>query len=250
MIKFIIATLFIVLFSAGLSGCANVIKTNKVLEKPIKAVYLDRKAVLRGLERNYSKFGGISGRLTLKIIGSGFSFEQEGLYKYIKGRCIKLTIFDPYGDVLFYGKLNKNGKAAYFYPRLKRTNTVSIDKEDKKYKGTKLAIKRIFDTFKIILNLNSLKKIKNSTVFYNTANGYFFDRISPAVDYYISVNKRFFIDRITEVKDSKIIESAMFKDFILNSKGVFPSKIFVDDYLYNVKIELSLSKKSKAFSLN
>ena len=50
------------------------------------------------------------------------------------------------------------------------------------------------------------------------------------------------------MKKGKKIESVRFKDYVLKGSGanksMVPLKIYVDDYLYNVKMNIKLSKGS------
>ncbi|MHB8232321.1 MAG: hypothetical protein ACYDDB_05410 [bacterium] len=245
-IKILILFVFI---SLSLSGCASYVKNSEKPESGTVTAYKSRNEVLKGLNENYGQFKGISGRLAISAKSDNFSFEQTGLYKYIRGRYMQFTIFDMYGDALFYIKIfkvpNKTVKAVFFDAGHGKLKSVDFDKE---YTGKMLMYKRLFKVFKIFLNLNSLDKIKKAGLFYNTREGFFFDyrnKNKKRESYYIYVNKKYLIDKITAVRHKKITEIAYFKDYILKGGSMVPLKIYVDDYLYNVKIKVALSKGSK-----
>ena len=237
---------FALFISLGLSGCASYVKTPP---PPVKtaAAYKSRSEVLAGLDKNYGRFKGLSGRIRISAAGSHFSFEQAGLYKYVGGKYMRFTILDMYGDVLFYAKISEAGNRAVFLDP-KRGGLKSINLY-KKYRGKMLMYRRLLDVFKIFLNTDSLDKIKKAGLFYNTNNGFFFGyrplSDKTADNYYIYVGKDYLIRKITAVKHKKITETVRFKDYILKGGSMVPLKIYVDDYLYNVKIKVALSKGSK-----
>ena len=240
--------IFALFISLGLSGCASYVKTVSLpSSKAAGAPYKSRSEVLAGLDKNYGRFKGLSGRLRISAAGSHFSFEQAGLYKYVGGKYMRFTILDIYGDVLFYAKISEAGNRAVFSDP-KRGGLKSINL-DKKYRGEMLMYRRLLDVFKIFLNTDSLDKIKKAGLFYNTNKGFFFG-YRPLSDktadgYYICVGKDYLIRKITAVKHKKITETVRFKDYILKGGSMVPLKIYVDDYLYNVKIKVALSKGSK-----
>jgi hypothetical protein len=240
--------IFALFISLGLSGCALNVKTPRPpTGKTAPAVYKSRSEVLAGLDKNYGRFKGLSGRFVLSADGSRFSFEQAGLYKYVGGKYMRFTILDIYGDVLFYAKISESGNRAVFWDAKRGAlKSVSLDK---KYTGKFLMYKRLLDVFKILLNMDSLDKIKKAGLFYNTAKGFFFGyrplSDKTADSYYICVGKDYLIRKITAVKNKKINETVRFKDYILKDGSMVPLKIYVDDYLYNVKIKIALSKGSK-----
>ncbi|MHB1601745.1 MAG: hypothetical protein ACYCUT_09250 [bacterium] len=243
--RILTAVLFV---SVCLSGCAPYVKTVSLpAGKTAVQPYKSRNEVLAGLDKNYGRFKGLSGRLEISARGSRFSFEQAGLYKYAAGKYMQFTILDMYGDELFYIKIFKNeNRAVFFDPKYRRLKYIDIDK---KYKGKKLMYQRLFSVFKIFLNMNSLEKIKKAGIFYNTSKGFFFgyrpisDKTADA--YYICVGKNYLIRKISAVANKKITETVRFKDYILKGGSMVPLKIYVDDYLYNVKIKVALSKGSK-----
>jgi hypothetical protein len=242
---------FALFISLGLSGCASYVKTPP---PPVKtaAAYKSRSEVLAGLDKNYGRFKGLSGRLRISAAGSHFSFEQAGLYKYVGGKYMRFTILDMYGNVLFYAKISEAGNRAVFLdPKSGGLKSINLDK---KYRGKMLMYRRLLDVFKIFLNTDSLDKIKKAGLFYNTNKGFFFGYRQPsnkqlsdktADSYYICVGKDYLIRKITAVKHKKITETVRFKGYILKGGSMVPLKIYVDDYLYNVKIKVALSKGSK-----
>ena len=235
-----------VLVSLSFSGCAVYVKNAGKPENRAVRAYKSRNEVLAGLNENYGHFKGMSGRLTISAKSRNFAFEQAGLYKYIRGGYMQFTIFDMYGNTLFYIKIFKAGNKAVFFDA-GRGSLTSLD-FDKKYTGRMLMYKRLFKVFKIFLNLNSLDKIKKAGLFYNTDRGFFFNyrnKNKKGESYYICVNKKYLIDKITAVRHKKINEIAYFKDYIAKGGSMVPLKIYVDDYLYNVKIKVALSKGSK-----
>jgi hypothetical protein len=246
---FISLVLFV---SLSLTGCASYIKTTPPPVNKAVTPYKSRNEVLAGLNDNYGRFKGLSGRLEISASSDRFAFEQAGLYKYVVGKYMQFNILDMYGDVLFYIKIFKDGNKAVFLDA-KRGRLKSID-FGKKYKGRMLAYERLFSVFKIFLNTNSLEKIKKADMFYNTDKGFFFGYRPPqsgktadktADDYYICVGRNYLIRKITAVTHKKITETVRFKDYILKGGSMVPLKIYVDDYLYNVKIKVALSKGSK-----
>jgi hypothetical protein len=237
------ALIIILLISLSLSGCAsNGVSPAEIPHKP--AAYKSRNEVIAGLTKNYGHFKGISGRIRISASTAGFSFEQAGLYKYSAGKYMQFTILDMYGDVLFYAKIFKAGdKAVFFDPKRGKIRKINFDK---KYAGKMLAYQRLFRVFKILLNMNSLTKIKKANQFYNTSNGFFFRYGSNSGSpYYISVSRNYLIRKITAVKNKKILEAVRFKDYVHKGGSMVPLKIYVDDYLYNVKIKVGLSSGSK-----
>ena len=246
---FLIFTLFIIGVSLGLSGCASYVRTAaKTAYTPVMS-YESRSEVLAGLNRNYGRFEGISGRIRITAQSGGFSFEQAGLYRYIVRKYMQFTILDIYGDVLFYAKISKQGKkgdkAVFFYGKSRGIQSINLSK---KYTGKKLSNERLFKVFKIFLNMDDLHKIKKASLFYNTGNGFFFEyrrRGKNAADYYIYVTRTYLVHKITEVEHKKITGLIRFKDYVSKGGSKVPLKIYVDDYLYNVKIKVALSKGSK-----
>ncbi len=242
---FFISALFI---SLGLSGCASYVKTASLPSgKAAVSHYKSRSEVLAGLYKNYGRFKGLSGRLEISAGSAHFSFEQAGLYKYVGGKYMQFTILDMYGNVLFYAKISKAGNMAVFSdPKHGRLESIDFDK---KYKGKMLTYQRLLGVFKIFLNMDSLDKIKKADLFYNTNRGFFFDyrplSDKTADSYYICVGKNYLIRKITAVAHKKTTETVRFKDYMLKGGSMVPLKIYVDDYLYNVKIKVVLSKGSK-----
>ncbi|MCL4321915.1 MAG: hypothetical protein M0016_06460 [Deltaproteobacteria bacterium] len=240
------AILTILIFSSlGFSGCGYYIKKTEKFKKPVNTLYKTKKEVLTGLAKNYENFKGMSGRFVITAYGSYFPFEEAGLYKYVKDKYIKFTILDMYGDQLFYAKIIKGKDKVFFLVR------------GKKYQGKRLLHEKLFRAFRIFLNLNSLYKIKNSDVFYNTGSGFFFEyhkkgsgRHGHNNAYYIYVDRKYLIKKITVVKHKKMLETIYFKDYIPKGGVRIPLKIVVDDYLYNVKIKVAVSKGSKVFYMN
>jgi hypothetical protein len=263
----------LIFISFFFSGCAVNVKTPVQPYSAKPAAYKSRKEVLAGLIKNYGTFGGLSGRLSFKVSDGGFSVEQAGIYKYIAGKYISFMVLDMYGDVLFYAKIikTKNGTEAVFLnPKDGKVKTINLDK---KYKvrindnGKTQNYQRLLRVFKILLFIDKLNKIKKAPVFYNTEKGFFFayggkcegaDMKAQAAHkasncgfsgYYINVSKKYLIRSVTSVKNGKKIESARFKDYVLKGSGanksMVPLKIYVDDYLYNVKMNIRLSKGSK-----
>ncbi len=237
---------FALFISLGLSGCASYVKTPP---PPVKtaAAYKSRSEVLAGLDKNYGRFKGLSGRIEISARSAHFSFEQAGLYKYVGGKYMRFTILDMYGNVLFYAKISEAGNRAVFSdPKHGGFKSINLDK---KYRGKMLMYRRLLDVFKIFLNTDSLDKIKKAGLFYNTNKGFFFGyrplSDKTADSYYICVGKDYLIRKITAVKHKKITETVRFKGYILKGGSMVPLKIYVDDYLYNVKIKVALSKGSK-----
>ncbi|MGC8553986.1 MAG: hypothetical protein ACP5NA_00620 [Candidatus Acidulodesulfobacterium sp.] len=246
----LISLIFISFF---LSGCAINVKT--AVQPAKKTVsYKSRKEVLAGLIKNYGTFGGLSGRLSFKVSDGGFSVEQAGIYKYIAGKYISFMILDMYGDVLFYAKIIKTKKgteAVFLNPKDGKVKSINLDE---KYKvqinnnDKTQNYKRLLRVLKILLFIDKLNKIKKAAVFYNTVKGFFF-AYRGKCSYYICVSKKYLIRSVTSVKNGKKIESVRFKDYVLKGSGanksMVPLKIYVDDYLYNVKMNIRLSKGSK-----
>ncbi len=234
-----------ILLSLSLGGCAYYVKKTGERRKAPNAAYISRKTVLKRLYENYGRFEGMSGRLTISAKGGSFSFEQAGIYKYITGKYLQFAVPDMYGNILFYIKIYGTGnKAVFLNPKDGKTEMLDLGK---KYTGKMLMYERLFKVFKIFLNLNNLDKIKKAGIFYNTDAGFFFkyrNKIKKAGGYYIYVNKNYLIDKITAVKHGKITEIIYFKNYILKEGSRVPLKIYVDDYLYNVKIKVALSKGS------
>lgn len=242
----ILILIAIALIPLSFSGCAVYVKNREKTENTAAIAYKSRNEVLAGLNENYGRFKGMSGRLTISGKTGNFVFEQAGLYKYIRGEYMQFTIFDIYGNVLFYIKIYKAGnKAVFFNAGSGKLKSLDLDK---KYTGRMLMYERLFKVFKIFLNLNSLSKIKKAGLFYNTKRGFFFNysnKNKKGESYYICVNKKYLIDKITAVKDKKIYETVYFKDYISKGDSMVPLKIYVNDYIYNVKIKVVLSKGSK-----
>ena len=246
-IVLLIPLLFISFF---FSGCAVNVKTAvQPFKKP--AAYKSRKEVLEGLAKNYGTFGGLSGRLRFTVFDGVFSASQAGIYKYIAGKYISFMILDMYGDVLFYAKImkTKNGTEAVFLnPKDGKIKSVNLDKKYKaEIKDKTQNYERLLKVFKILLFMDKLNKIKKASVFYNTDKGFFF-AYDGKCSYYICVSKKYLIRSVTLVKSGKKIESVRFKDYVLKGSGanksMVPLKIYVDDYLYNVKMNIKLSKGS------
>jgi hypothetical protein len=63
--------------------------------------------------------------------------------------------------------------------------------------------------------------------------------------YYIYVNNHFLINKIAAIRNKKFIETITFSRYIKKSGIYLPLKINIDDYLYNVKMTIKLSKGSK-----
>ncbi len=171
-----------------------------------------------------------------------------------------------YGNALFYAKIIKtknSSEAVFLNPEDGKIESIKLAG---KYTGKMRSYERMFRAFKILLNIDDLDKIKRAVTFYNTDKGFFFACPSrknvkcPAADeaaslncgfsgYYISVARNYLIRSITSVGNGKMLEIVRFKDYVL--KGAFgrrsmvPLKIYVDDYLYNVKINIALSKGSR-----
>ncbi len=239
--------IFVLFISLSLSGCASYIKTVPSPAIKPQAVYKTRNQVLAGLDKNYGRFKGLSGRLEISARSGRFAFEQAGLYKYASGKYMQFTILDMYGDVLFYIKIFKAGNKAIFLDR--RLGKIQFIDFNKKYTGKILMYERLFKVFKILLDMNNLEKIKKAGLFYNTSKGFFFGyrpHLGKAADeYYIYVSKNYLIRKITEVTHRKITEIIRFKDYVLKGGSMVPLKMHIDDYLYNVKIKVALSKGSK-----
>ncbi len=238
----------IVIFGVGLlSGCAYAPAVHPSPAARGVFLYKSRAEVLKGLERNYSGFNGMSGRLVFTSEGGGFYAGEEGLYRYIRGKYLEFIIPDMYGDILFYGSLTFNGrekKAVYFYPASKKYIYMDLNK---KYTGRKLAYERLFNALAIFLNLDSLSKIKKSGVFYRTDKGYFFEYKRKSLAYYIYVGGDYLIRKVERVKNGRLESYINFSDYITKEGNKIPLKISVDDYLYNVKIKIAISKKTKVF---
>lgn len=244
-----LAVLFFIFLSLTLSGCSSFVNSPvNVTVKHIPARHESRKTVLSRLRKNYSRFGGMSGTITVKAEGKFFSIEQYGFFKYYKGKSIRFTVPDIYGGTVFDAFLSGSGsgrKVIFFYHGLKEYKTIYMNKE---YSGRELMYKRLFDALFILLNIDSAGKVSNAGVFYNTYAGYFFEFNGKPFDYYIFVNRDFLIDRLVKVKNARKIETATFSGY-RNIGGTWvPLKISVDDYLYNVKIEVNISKDCKVFS--
>lgn len=250
-IKFKYIAYFLIILpvlSLSLGGCANYVKKTA---RPEKALFQSRKMVMAGLLKNYGDFKGMSGRLSILAKGKYFSFEQAGVYKYIKNKYIKFVIPDMYGNVLFYAKIINSGsynKIIFFNPESKKPETINFNK---KYSGKDLMYERLFKSFSIFLNIDSLDKIEYSKVFYNTAGGFFFEyRKANGSYYYICVGKKYLIKKITIVRRKRIIEVVHFNDYILKNKIQIPLRIDVNDYLYNISMKLSISRGSEVFHVN
>ena len=240
----------LIFISFFFSGCAVNVKTAvKPYKKPV--AYKSRKEVLAGLIKNYGTFGGLSGRLRFTVSDGGFSIEQAGIYKYIAGKYISFIILDMYGDVLFNAKIikTKSGtEAVFFNPEDGKIKSINLDKKYKIKTNDKTQnYQRLLRVFKILLFIDKLNKIKKSPIFYNTEKGFFF-AYGGKQGYYICVSKKYLIRSVTSVKNGKEIESVRFKDYVLKGSGantsMVPLKIYVDDYLYNVKMNIRLSKGS------
>ncbi|MDA8052675.1 MAG: hypothetical protein M0012_00795 [Deltaproteobacteria bacterium] len=240
------AILTILIFSSlGFSGCGYYIKKTEKFKKPVNTPYKTKKEVLTGLAKNYENFKGMSGRFVITVNDGDFPLEEAGLYKYIKNKYIKFTILDMYGTPLFYAKIIKGKNKVFFLDSWKQ------------YQGERLLYEKLLRVFRIFLNLNSLYKIKNSDVFYNTDSGFFFEyhkkhggRHGHHNSYYIYVNRKYLIEKITVVKHKKMLETIYFKHYIPKGGVRVPLKIVVDDYLYNVKIKVAVSKGSSVFYMN
>ncbi len=63
--------------------------------------------------------------------------------------------------------------------------------------------------------------------------------------YYIYVNNNFLINKIAAIRNKKFIETIAFSRYIKKNGIYLPLKIDIDDYLYNVKMIIKLSKGSK-----
>lgn len=232
-----------------LSGCAYNIKTERSV-KPVNARFKNKKEVINGLLKNYGNFKGMSGRIDIEVNGKNFSFNRAGLYRYIKNEYVRFVIPDMYGNILLYAKITKSGgKVVFFNTRRNRFESIYLNK---KYSGKRLMYEQLFKLFKIFLNLNSIVKIKKSNVFYNTPDGFFFEYREKSDNYYIYVNSKYLIDKITVVrlKNNKMLESVVFKDYISKGGVKVPLKINIEDYLYNVKIKVMVSKGAKVFYIN
>ena len=260
----------LIFMSFFFSGCAVNVKTAVKPYSKKPAAYKSRKEVLAGLIKNYGTFRGLSGRLRLTVSNGGFAIEQAGIYKYIAGKYINFMILDMYGDVLFYAKIIKTKnrtEAVFLNPKDGKIKSVNLDKRYKvKIKDKTQNYERLLKVFKILLFMDKLNKIKKASVFYNTDKGFFFAYggkcetggkkaadMSKNADcgfsgYYICVSKKYLIRSVTSVKNGKKIESVRFKDYVLKGSGantsMVPLKIYVDDYLYNVKMNIRLSKGS------
>ncbi|MCL4542369.1 MAG: hypothetical protein M1458_01315 [Deltaproteobacteria bacterium] len=248
-----IPAVLIILFVLPLSfsGCGYYVKKTERFKKPVKITYKTEKEVLAGLAKNYENFQGMSGRLVITTYGGRFSLEEAGLYKYVKNKYIKFIISDIYGEPLFYAEIIKGkNKAVFFDPGSDKTKTIYFNK---KYQGKKLLYKRFFLAFRIFLNLDNLHKIKNSDIFYDTADGFFFEYHKRSGgyynNYYIYVDTKYLIKKIVAVRNKKMLEAIYFKNYISKDGIEVPLKINVDDYLYNVKIKVAVSKGSKIFHI-
>ena len=269
----VLASVFLIFISSFFSGCAVNLKTpvKPYVSKP--AAYKSRKEVLAGLIKNYGTFGGLSGRLSFTASNGSFSIEQAGIYKYIAGKYISFMMLDMYGDVLFYAKIIKTKNRTegfYFNTKDGRIKSVNLDKKyDVKINDNDKMqnYERLLKVFKILLFMDKLNKIKKASIFYNTDKGFFFanggkcegtgikaqashkDSGCGFSGYYINVSRKYLIRSITSVKNGKKIEFVRFKDYVLKGSGanksMAPLKIYVDDYLYNVKMNIRLSKGSK-----
>ncbi len=246
-IKILSPFVFIIFLLFSLSGCAYYVKKAPVPLKSGNVIYKSRNEVLKGLAKNYGHFKGMSGRFTMTATGKGFSFEESGLYKYIKGKYVKFIILNIYGNILFYVKLFQgDDRVVFLNPKSKKLKILNLNK---KYRGKILFYERLFGVLEIFLNLDSLDKIRKADVFYNTYGGFFFeyhsrDNNEKDNTYYIYVSKNYLINRITIARHEKMIETVYFKNYILKDGSMVPLKIYVDDYLYNVKIKVGISKGS------
>lgn len=240
--------IILLISSLSFSGCGYYIRKPEKFKKPVKIAYKTKKEVLKELAKNYENFKGMSGRLVITAYGSYFPFEEAGLYKYIKNKYIKFTIIDMYGAPLFYAKIIKGEDRVIFLDsESNKDRTINFKK---KYQGKMLLYENLFRAFRIFLNLNSLYKIKNSDVFYNTGSGFFFEYHKKSDNYYIYVNRKYLIEKITVVKHKKMLETIYFKHYVSKGGIKIPLKINVDDYLYNVKIKVAVSKGSEIFYMN
>ncbi len=244
----------LILSSLALSGCAYYVKKtegpNKEQIKPYGIKLKDKKEVIRGLVKNYGNFKGMSGRINLAVSGRYFSFKQAGLYTYIKNEYIKFVIPDMYGNILLYAKITKGGgRVTFLKAHGKGFESIYLNK---KYSGRRLMYGRLFKIFKIFLNLNSLVKIKKSDIFYDTPVGFFFEYCKKLYNYYIYVDSEYLINKIAvvQIKNGKMLEYIVFKDYILKGGVKIPLKINIEDYLYNVKIKIVVSKGSNVFYVN
>ncbi len=241
---------FIILISASFAGCAyNYVKPALTYIKP-KLVYAPKSVVLKRLAKNYGGFKRMSGRVNVIFFHNGRSFEIPGLYKYSRGSYIKFVTTDAYGNVVFFGKITKNN-ATFLSPKDGSEHTVLFKKIFKKMYDNKLnSFKRIFKSLKILLNMDSIYKLKRADIFYDTEYGYFFEYNGKNYDYYISVNSLYLVDNIIMVKNGRKFDVVRFKKYIKKNGVFIPLKISVDDYLYNVKISMRISEKSAVFTGN
>jgi hypothetical protein len=266
----IFAAFLIVSISYFLTGCAY----NNIKEKAVsihKHIFFPEKTVIKKVIKNYSGFKNISGRARMLYDYNGISYEESGFYKYLKGKYLKFVIMDMYGNIAFSADVDNTG-AIFTNTRRTKKNPNSTIKVlfDKKYKIKSIdSYKRIFKSVRILLNLEDTDKINKSDIFYNTKDGYFFEykpannmedikntifnkdkikyNISQAKEkyYYMYVNSKFLVYKIAYIKNKKFIEAIKFSKYIKKSGIYLPLKISIDDYLYNVKIIIKLSKGSK-----
>ncbi len=248
----IFAVLLIVSVSYFLTGCAY----NNIKEKVVpihKHIFFPEKIVIKKVIKNYSGFKNISGRARMIYYYNGISYEESGFYKYLKGKCLKFIIMGIYGNIAFSANINNAGAIFTNTHRTKENPNYTIQiLFNKKYKIKSVnSYKRIFKSVRVLLNLEDTDKINKSDIFYNTESGYFFE-YKPAnilqtkeKYYYIYVNSKFFIYKISYIKNKKFIETIKFSKYIKKSGIYLPLKISIDDYVYNVKIIIRLSKGSK-----
>jgi len=238
----------IVSASYFLTGCAY----NNIKEKtvPIRKshIFIPEKTVIKKVVANYKGFKNISGRAKILYYYGGTPYEESVFYKYFKGKCLKFAIMDMYGNIVFSSKINNNGAVfTNTYRTKKNPNSIIKVLFNKKYKIKSInSYKRIFKSVKLLLNLDNTEKINKSDIFYNTENGYFFEyKPKQKYYYYIYVNNNFLINKIAAIRNKKFIETITFSRYIKKSGIYLPLKINIDDYLYNVKMIIKLSKGSK-----
>ncbi|MHB1664501.1 MAG: hypothetical protein ACYCT7_04465 [bacterium] len=280
----IFAVFLIVSTSYFLTGCAyNNIKEKAVSIH--KHIFFPEKTVIKKVIKNYSGFKNISGRARMIYDYNGISYEESGFYKYLKGKYLKFVIMDMYGNIAFSADVNNDGAIFTNTRRTKKNPNSTIKVLfDKKYKTKSIdSYKRIFKSVRILLNLEDTDKINKSDIFYNTKDGYFFEykpanntenikntifngnnlsaadsinkinknkiksNISQTKEkyYYMYVNSKFLVYKIAYIKNKKFIETIKFSKYIKKSGIYLPLKISIDDYVYNVKIIIKLSKGSK-----
>ncbi|MCL4546262.1 MAG: hypothetical protein M1576_00780 [Deltaproteobacteria bacterium] len=268
----IFAVFLIVSVSYFLTGCAyNNIK-EKAVSIPIhKHIFFPEKTVIKKVIKNYSGFKNISGRAIMIYDYNGISYEESGFYKYSKGKYLKFVIMDMYGNIVFSANVDNAGAIFTNTRRTKKNPNFTIKVLfDKKYKTKSIdSYKRIFKSVRILLNLEDTDKINKSDIFYNTKDGYFFEyrqanntekiknkifnknkiksNISKIKEkyYYMYINSKFLVYKIAYIKNKKFIEIIKFSKYIKKSGIYLPLKISIDDYVYNVKIIIKLSKGSK-----